>query len=248
LEAELFGHERGIFADAKNLKRGLLELSDGGTVFLDEIGDMPLTVQHKFIRVLESRTFRRIGGTQDISVDFRVIAGTDRDPKQGVEEGTFREDLYYRLNVVQITLPDLKDRQEDIPLLVKHFVQKFAQELNPAICEISEEAMGVLVRYPWPGNVRELESVIERAVALTTGDEIRVESLPSNVRKMPPLPVVPRLTLPPEGLNLEQVVAELEKSLMQDALQKAGGVQTKAAELLGINFRSFRYRVQKYGL
>ena len=240
LESELFGHERGISPDAKTLRRGLLEISDGGTLFLDEIGDMPLTVQHKFIRVLESRTFRRIGGMQDISVDVRVITGTDRDLRKAVEQGTFREDLYYRLNVVPITLPDLKDRQDDIPLLARHFVQKFGQELNPAVREISREAMAMLLKYPWPGNIRELENVIERAVALGRGPAIQTTDLP------------PHLTAGAgpveEALAKEATLEDLEREYIKAVLRRTSWHQIRAAAILGIDRRTLYRKIREYNL
>jgi DNA-binding NtrC family response regulator len=240
LDAELFGHERGSSADAKALKRGLLEKSDGGTLFVEEIGDMPLVVQHRFTRFLESRSFRRIGGTQDISVDVRVIAGTDRDLKQGVEEGTFREDLYYRMNVVPITLPDLKDRQEDIPVLAMHFLRKFAQESNPAISEISREAMGILQGYQWPGNVRELENVIERAVALGHPPAILLANLPPHLADGAG-PVQ-------EALAREATLEDLEREYIKAVLRRTHGHQVRAAAILGIDRRTLYRKIRQYDL
>jgi two-component system response regulator PilR (NtrC family) len=248
LESELFGHVKGSFTGAVTNKVGLLEVARGGTVFLDEVAEMSPMLQVKLLRFLQDHIFRRVGGTEDIEVDVRMMAATNKDLPHMIQQGTFRDDLFYRLNVISVELPPLRERWEDIPLLARNFLETFATQAGRPAMGIAPEAMEVLMAYSWPGNVRELENIIERAVALTTGDEIRAESLPDGVRKPPPPPVLHGLEIPPEGLDLERVVADLEKSLMQDALQKAGGVQTKAARLLGINFRSFRYRAKKYGL
>jgi two-component system response regulator PilR (NtrC family) len=248
LESELFGHVKGSFTGAVANKAGLLEVARGGTVLLDEVAEMSPMLQVKLLRFLQDHIFRRVGGTEDIEVDVRIMAATNKNLTQLIQQGTFREDLFYRLNVISVELPPLRERWEDIPLLARNFLDLFATRAGRPAMGITPEAMEVLMAYSWPGNVRELENVIERAVALTTEDEMRVESLPLSVCKSPPAPLLPRLEVPPEGLDLEQVVADLEKSLMQDALQKAGGVQTKAAQLLGINFRSFRYRAKKYGM
>ena len=248
LESELFGHVKGSFTGAVASKAGLLEMAQGGTVFLDEVAEMSPLLQVKLLRFLQDHIFRRVGGTEDIEVDVRIMAATNKNLTQMIQHGTFREDLFYRLNVISVELPPLRDRWEDIPLLARNFLELFAARAGRPVMGIAPEAMEILMAYSWPGNVRELENVIERAVALTTADEVRVESLPPSVRRPPPPPVLPLLEVPPEGLDLEQVVADLEKNLMQDALQKSGGVQTKAAQLLGINFRSFRYRAKKYGL
>ena len=248
LESELFGHVKGSFTGAVANKVGLLEVARGGTVLLDEVAEMSPMLQVKLLRFLQDHIFRRVGGTEDIEVDVRIMAATNKNLAQLIQQGTFREDLFYRLNVISVELPPLRERWEDIPLLARNFLDLFATRAARPAMGITPEAMEVLMAYSWPGNVRELENLIERAVALTTDDEIRAENLPSTVLKSPPPPVLPHVEVPLEGLDLEQVVANLEKSLMQDALQKAGGVQTKAAQLLGINFRSFRYRAKKYGL
>ncbi len=248
LESELFGHLKGSFTGAVANKAGLLEVARDGTVLLDEVAEMSPMLQVKLLRFLQDHIFRRVGGTDDIEVDVRIMAATNKNLSQLIHQGTFREDLFYRLNVISVELPPLRERWEDIPLLARNFLDLFATRAGRPAMGITPEAMEVLMAYSWPGNVRELENLIERAVALTTDDEMRVESLPPNVLKSPPPPIIPRLEVPLEGLDLEQVVADLEKSLMQDALQKAGGVQTKAAQLLGINFRSFRYRAKKYGM
>jgi DNA-binding NtrC family response regulator len=240
LELELFGHERGIFADARSLKSGLLELADGGTAFLEEIGDMPLTLQNKFARSLEIRTFRRVGGTQDISIGARIIAATDRDLKKAAEDGTFLEDLYYRLNVVTITLPDLKDRPEDIPLLARDFVQKFAQELKPTIRDISNEAIELLRKYPWPGNLRELENVLERVVVLAHGPVIQPDDLlPHLAGGLSPVE---------EALAKEASVEELEQEYIKAVLRRTGGHQIRAAAILGIDRRTLYRKIRRYNL
>lgn len=248
LESELFGHVKGSFTGAVANKAGLLEVARGGTVLLDEVAEMSPMLQVKLLRFLQDHIFRRVGGTEDIEVDVRIMAATNKNLTQMIQQGTFREDLFYRLNVISVEIPPLRERWEDIPILARNFLDLFATRAGRAAMGITPEAMEVLMAYSWPGNVRELENVIERAVALTSDDEMRVENLPPSVLKSPPPPVLPRVEVPREGLDLERVVADLEKSLMQDALQKAGGVQTKAAQLLGINFRSFRYRAKKYGL
>jgi len=248
LESELFGHVKGSFTGAVTSKAGLLEMAQGGTVFLDEVAEMSPMLQVKLLRFLQDHIFRPVGGTEDIEVDVRIMAATNKNLTQMMQQGTFREDLFYRLNVISVELPPLRDRWEDIPLLARNFLELFAARAGRPVMGIAPEAMEILMAYSWPGNVRELENVIERAVALTTADEVRVDDLPASVRRPPPPPGLPRVEVPPEGLDLEQVVADLERNLMQDALQKSGGVQTKAAQLLGINFRSFRYRAKKYGL
>ena len=236
LESELFGHEKGAFTGAIATKVGKFELATGGSLFLDEVGSMRLDLQAKILRALQEREVERVGGTRTIKIDVRVIAATNRDLKKAVEEGTFREDLYYRLNVVPITLPDLKDRQEDIPLLANHFVQKFAQESNPNIREISKEAMGILLGYPWPGNVRELENVIERAVTLTPGGPIPPDAL-----------LLDTALNPPVGASLAHLASrptlrELSEEYLDLVLQEAGGDKARAAEILGISKRTLYRR------
>jgi len=248
LESELFGHVKGSFTGATANKAGLLEVTQGGTVFLDEVAEMSPRLQVKLLRFLQDHIFRRVGGTEDIEVDVRMMAATNKDLTQLIQQGSFREDLYYRLNVIPVELPPLRDRREDILVLATNFLGFYAAKNGRSAMEISPEAMQVLMAYSWPGNVRELENAIERAVALAATDEVQEDNLPPSVRQpAPPLPL-PRGEVPPEGLDLEQVVADLEKALMKDALEKAGGIQTRAAQLLGINFRSFRYRAKKYGL
>ncbi|MBI4841972.1 MAG: sigma-54-dependent Fis family transcriptional regulator [candidate division NC10 bacterium] len=248
LESELFGHVKGSFTGATANKVGLLEVARGGTVFLDEVAEMSPMLQVKLLRFLQDHIFRRVGGTEDMEVDVRMMAATNKDLTQLIQQGSFREDLYYRLNVIPVQLPPLRERREDILVLATNFLGSYAAKAGRLAMEISPEAVQVRMAYAWPGNVRELENAIERAVALAGTDEVQVDNLPPSVcQPAPPLPL-PRGEVPPEGLDLEQVVADLEKALMKDALEKAGGIQTRAAQLLGINFRSFRYRAKKYGL
>jgi len=250
LESELFGHVKGSFTGAIAHKTGLLEVARDGTVFLDEVAEMSPALQVKLLRVLQDHIFRRVGGTDDIEVDIRVIAATNKEPAQLIRTGAFREDLYYRLNVISIEMPPLRERPEDIPLLAASFLNLFAARSGRNAMRITPEAIDVLLAHTWPGNVRELENVMERAVALAASDEVRPENLPPSLpqRGAPAPPAVSIWQVPPGGLDLEEVVTEMEQALMRDALEKTGWVQTKAAELLGINFRSFRYRARKYGL
>jgi len=240
LESELFGHEKGSFTGAIATKIGKFELATGGSLFLDEVGSMRLDLQAKILRALQEREVERVGGTRTIKIDVRVIAATNRDLKKAVEEGTFREDLYYRLNVVPITLPDLKDRQEDIPLLANHFVQKFAQESNPAIREISKEAMAVLMSHAWPGNVRELENVIERAVTLGHGPAVLSTDLPTHLAGgANPLE---------RALTREATLEDLERDYIAMILQRTKGHQIRAATILGIDRRTLYRKIRRYAL
>ena len=240
LESELFGHEKGSFTGAIATKVGKFELATGGSLFLDEVGSMRLDLQAKILRALQEREVERVGGTRTIKIDVRVIAATNRDLKKAVEEEAFREDLYYRLNVVPITLPDLKDRQEDIPLLANHFVQKFAQESNPAIREISKEAMAVLMSHAWPGNVRELENVIERAVTLGHGPAVLPADLPPNLAGgANPLE---------RALAREATLEDLERDYIAMILQRTKGHQIRAATILGIDRRTLYRKIRRYGL
>jgi len=220
----------------------------GGTVFLDEVAEMSPSLQVKLLRFLQDHIFRRVGGTEDIEVDLRTLAATNKEPAQLIRMGGFREDLYYRLNVISIEMPPLRERREDIPLLAANFLSLYAARLGRGAMRIGPDAMETLMAHSWPGNVRELENMMERAVALTTTDEVRAENLPPTLPGLAGPSPTQRWEVPAEGLDLERVVAEVEQALMRDALVKAGWVQTRAAELLGINFRSFRYRARKYGL
>jgi len=223
-------------------------VAGGGTVFLDEVAEMSPGLQVKLLRFLQDHRFRRVGGTEDIEVDIRTIAATNKDPAQVIRAGVFREDLYYRLNVISIEMPPLRKRREDIPLLAANFLNLFAARAGRNAMRISPEAMTLLVAHGWPGNVRELENVMERAVALAATDEVHPDNLPPALTQPAAPPPPQTWEVPPEGLNLEQVIADIEQALLKDALAKADGVQTRAAQLLGINFRSFRYRARKYGL
>jgi two-component system response regulator PilR (NtrC family) len=249
IESELFGHMKGAFTDAIATKKGLFEVADEGTIFLDEISELPLLMQVKLLRVLQDREFKRVGGTEDIRVDVRIIAATNKDLEQAVKEKRFREDLFYRLNVIQIKLPPLRDRKEDIQTLANHFLKKYSQELSKAISKISPEALQILLNYEYPGNVRELQNIIERAVALEGSEELTPHNLSSYLSEQPLLKKGPiDIEIPNEGIDLEKIVGDLERSLLLKALDRTKGIKKKAAELLHINFRSMRYRLEKYGL
>jgi len=240
LESELFGHERGAFTDARQQKRGLLETADGGTVFLDEIGEMTPGLQAKLLRFLEEKAFKRVGGLADIRVDVRVIAATNRNLDDEVRAGKFREDLFYRLQVMPVTLPPLRDRHGDIPRLTAYYVDRFNREFRKRVRGFTPAAGKLLEQYQWPGNVRELRNAIERAMLLVDHEWLEPGDVTTLTRAVAPA----QFTLPPEGLNLE----ELERQLLVQALERAGGNQTQAAQLLGINRDQVRYRIEKFGL
>lgn len=249
IESELFGHQRGAFTDAKTTKRGLFEVARGGTIFLDEIGEMSPGTQAKLLRALENRRFKRVGGTASIALDAGIIAATNRDLSEEVQEGRFRADLFYRLNVIRIEVPPLRERREDVPALVEHFLTRFASEFRRPVKGVTEEAMARLQAYPWPGNVRELRNVLERIVILEADEVIRVDQLPAEIRfgrnrqsagQSTRVPFV----LPEEGVDLEEV----EKSLLKQAMERTRGNQSAAARLLGISRYALRYRLEKYGL
>jgi two-component system response regulator PilR (NtrC family) len=249
IESELFGHMRGAFTDAIATKKGLFEMADEGTIFLDEISELPLLMQVKLLRVLQDKEFKRVGGTEDIRVDVRIMSATNKDLEEAVTEKRFREDLFYRLNVIQIKLPPLRDRREDISPLTMHFLKKYSEELNKHITGISPETLRILLNYDYPGNVRELQNIIERAVALESTQELTPQNLSSYLDQQPSLKKGSiDLDIPNEGLDLEKVVEELERNLLLKALDRTKGIKKKAAELLHINFRSMRYRLEKYGL
>ena len=266
LESELFGHMRGAFTGADANKKGLIEVAEHGSIFLDEIGEMNQTMQVKLLRVLQDRRFRRLGGTEEVQADIRVIAATNQDLEKMVAEGRFREDLYYRINVIQVHLPPLRDRADDVPLLAEHFLAKYAKAADKPVRGISHEAQELLSAYAWPGNVRELENVIERAVALEHTPMVLPESLPPHVRAGGAGParssngaaaavagpaagsmagILPELG---EGFDLEAQGEEIYRHYIALALERAGGVQTRAAEMLGMSFRSFRYYAKKLNL
>jgi len=248
LESELFGHLRGSFTGAEANKKGLIEAAERGTIFLDEIGEMSPMMQVKLLRVLQERKFRRVGGVDEIEADIRVIAATNRDLSQMVEEGRFREDLFYRINVIPVKLPALRERPEDIALLASHFLAKYTAQMGKSITNLSQEASELLQRYEWPGNIRELENAVERAVALEGTPVVLPESLPQHIRaglsRQKPQPMM----LPDSGFDLEEHVQSIERDYIAQALKRAGGVQVRAAELLGMSFRSFRYYAKKYNL
>jgi two-component system response regulator PilR (NtrC family) len=250
LDSELFGHVRGAFTGADTNKKGLIEVAETGTIFLDEISEMSPMVQVKLLRVLQERKFRRLGGTEEVEADIRIIAATNRDLSKMVAEGKFREDLFYRINVIPLKLPPLRDRRDDIPALAGHFVAKFAQQMDKAITGISGDAMRLLQRHCWPGNVRELENAMERAVALEATATILPESLPEALAAPPAvaadaMPGTPEL-LAGGSIDLEAHVARVEREYLAEALKQAQGVKTKAAERLGLTFRQFRYLLKKY--
>ncbi len=256
LESELFGYLKGAFTGANQNKRGLFEVAGGGTIFLDEISEMTSTMQVKLLRVLQERTVRPVGSTSEISIDVRVIAATNRDLDKAVAENVFREDLYYRLNVIPILVPPLRERPEDIPLLANHFLKKYASAAGRSILRVHKESLNSLCGYEWPGNVRQLENTVERAVALETMDELHVE-LPverPKARAAAATSGQPGLTengsdsILPEGVGMETYVAGIERALLQNALNQSNGVQTKAADLLDISYRSFRHLMKKYEL
>ncbi len=246
LESELFGHEKGAFTDARSQKKGLLEMADGGTVFLDEVGDMPPVLQAKLLHFLENRKFRRVGGTQEITVDVRVIAATNREIEKAIQENQFRQDLMYRLNVLPIFMPPLRERGDDVCLLAQHFTSQYAREFKKPITTIDTAAYEKLRRYTWPGNVRELRNVIERAVLLTKDDQIGEEDIVLGRADQTRVGEedLAGLNLPPGGLDFHQ----LENKLLRQALALAGGNQTKAARLLNLSRDTFRYRLEKHGL
>ncbi len=246
LESELFGHVKGAFTGAVQGKAGLFEVADGGTLFLDEVGELPAPLQVKLLRAIQEKSFRRVGGTADQTADVRIVAATNRRLDEEVQAGRFREDLYYRLNVIEIPLPPLRQRPDDVALLVDHFISKYREELGKPIEGCSEAALQKLLDYSFPGNVRELENVIERAVALSREPIIQVDSLPPAV--LDPAAPSRQSRIPPEGVNLDKLMEEYERSLLLEALGPAGGVKKKAAQLLGISFRSFRYRCEKLGI
>jgi two-component system response regulator PilR (NtrC family) len=255
LESELFGYVKGAFTGANQNKRGLFEVADGGTIFLDEIGEMNLTMQVKLLRVLQERCVRPVGGSDEIAIDVRVIAATNRDLERQVAESTFREDLYYRLSVIPVTVPPLRERREDLPLLVNHFLKKYLPAARKNIVRVKPDSLSALAHYDWPGNVRQLENTIERAVALETGEELHVELPVERARARAAAAGVgadgmsiAAGSVLPEGMDMEKYVAEIERSLLKSALQQSHGVQARAADVLKISYRSFRHLMKKYDL
>jgi DNA-binding NtrC family response regulator len=249
VESELFGYERGAFTDARQQKRGLLELADGGTLFLDEIGEMPIGLQAKLLRVLEEQSFKRVGGVQDVRVDVRIIASSNRDLRKMVDEGKFRQDLFYRLNVITINLPPLRERGDDVRLLCRHFLSDYSTRFGKNIVGLTPEAERLLSLYHWPGNVRELKNLIERAMILEDGPLIGADALPIDVAEPLPAPSgadgrLPDIALPENGTSLERV----EEELLRQALARTRGNQTRAAKLLNISRDALRYKMKKFQL
>jgi two-component system response regulator PilR (NtrC family) len=253
LESELFGYVKGAFTGANANKRGLFEMANTGSIFLDEISEMSLTMQVKLLRVLQERTVRPVGGVQETPIDVRVIAASNKDLDHMVAEGTFREDLFYRLSVIPLHVPPLRERGDDVVLLANHFLKKYAGQMGKRIREIAPDSMQMLKGYDWPGNVRVLENTIERAVAMEQTEVLRVD-LPGDRPKSRAAAAAagvsgpPGVALPPEGLDLERYISDIERSLLQSALRRSNGVQTKAAEILKLSYRSFRHLMKKYEL
>ena len=248
MESELFGHERGAFTGATGRHAGIFREADGGTVMLDEVGELSLPLQVKLLRVLQEKKVKPVGSSQEVPVDVRVLAATNRDVEAEVAEGRFRQDLYYRLNVIRVELPPLRERAEDISVLTERFVRRFAREMSKDVRGLTPDALRALERYSFPGNVRELENVIERAVALAGSRAIGLGDMPREVSGLSASKGPDLVTLPEEGCNLDEVIDELERRLMLEALERTGGVRKAAAALLGISFRSLRYRLQKHDL
>lgn len=248
LESELFGHMKGSFTGAIANKAGLFEVADGGTIFLDEVGETTPATQVKLLRVIQEREFRRVGGTRDVKVDVRIIAATNKDLEKAVADGSFREDLYYRLDVIPIRLPPLRMRSGDIPLLATHFLEQFAKASGKTAPTLTPDALHLLLAHEWRGNVRELENLIERAVAFAAGPEISEEDVRGWLHSPITNPQTYPTDLPPEGLDLEGMINSIEKDLLLKALERAKWVKKKAARLLRLNTRSFRYRLEKYAI
>jgi DNA-binding NtrC family response regulator len=247
LESTLFGHVKGAFTGAVSPKRGLFDLAEKGSIFFDEIGNVPLETQAKLLRVIQERDFMRLGGMETIKVDVRIIAATHVDLRPMMEEGRFREDLFYRLHVISIPLPPLRDRRDDVPLLAQHFLVKYGDENRKGALELTPDALDQLTAYDWPGNVRELENVIERAVVLTPGPRIGVDLIPDHVRKAPDFQV-PQFVVPPEGISFKEVITDFEKRLIESTLDAAGGVQKRAAELLHIKPTTLNEMIKRYDI
>ena len=248
IESELFGHERGSFSGATGDKAGLFEVAGSGTLFLDEVGELPGPLQVKLLRALQERKIRRVGGNRDLPVAARIVAATNRDLAGEVTAGRFREDLYYRLNVIQVRLPPLRERPEDIPLFIAHFLERFAEENGKPSPAFDAEATRALLAHPWPGNVRELANVVERAVTLSDGPVVDARALPPGLRGAPAVGTAGPASLPEGGLDLQAHLDAVERQLLEQALERAGGVKTEAARLMGLTFRSLRYRLGKFGI
>jgi DNA-binding NtrC family response regulator len=247
LESNLFGHVKGAFTGAVYPKKGLFELADKGTIFFDEIGNIPLETQAKLLRVIQEREFMRLGGVETIKVDVRIIAATNVDLRRLMDEGRFREDLYYRLHVITVQLPALRERKDDIPLLVQHFFEKYGRENNKPNLELTPDALDLLFEHDWPGNVRELENVIERAAVLTSGSRIDVDMIPEHVRSSRRFQI-PQVAIPPEGISFREVITDFERRLIESTLEAAGGVQKKAAELLRIKPTTLNEMIKRHDI
>ena len=245
LESELFGHEKGSFTGAIKRKLGRFELADKGTLFLDEVGDMTPNLQLKLLRVLQEQQFERVGGEDTVQVDVRVVSATHRDLKKAVDEGTFREDLFYRLHVIPFRVPSLRERREDIPLLVNHFIKKLGPRANPRVRRIDESALARLTTYTWPGNVRELENAIEQSLVFASGDSIDLAALPAFLREGASGST---LALPGANMSLPEILDDLERQLIQRAYDRTGGVKTETARLFGIKTSALYYKLEKYGI
>jgi two-component system response regulator PilR (NtrC family) len=249
IESELFGHEKGSFTGAVEAKPGLFEVAGAGTIFLDEVGELPPPVQVKLLRALQERKIRRVGGSADIPVNARIVAATNRDLAEEVRAGRFREDLYYRLNVIQIRMPPLRERREDVPLFLEHYLQRFAAELGRPAVRLSPEAARLLAAWAYPGNVRELANVVERAATLCEGELVQATDLPPALRGPGGAPAAePAAAVPEGGLDLQAHLDAVERRILEQALERTGGVKTEAARLLSLTFRSLRYRLAKYGI
>jgi len=247
MESELFGHVKGAFTGAVASTEGLFAAAGGGTLFLDEITEIPHSVQVKLLRATQEREVRRVGDTRDVKVDVRLIAASNRDLSKAMADGVLREDLYYRLNVIPIHMPPLRERLEDIPLLVSHFIARITKDVGKSVKGISPDSLAILERYHWPGNIRELENVVERAIVLGSGDLLSPDSLPPHLR-MPRDEQAVTVEIPPAGVDLEDTLTRIENRYIRLALERSGWLQVRAAELLGLSFRQFRYKLQKHGL
>jgi two-component system response regulator PilR (NtrC family) len=245
LESTLFGHVKGAFTGAVYPKKGLCDLADKGSIFFDEIGNIPPETQAKLLRVMQEREFMRLGGMETIKIDVRIIAATNCDLRQMVEDGRFREDLFYRLHVINIVLPPLRQRKDDIPVLAQHFLEKYREENNRPDMELTSDALDLMMDYDWPGNVRELENVMERAVVLSSGPRIGADLIPEHIRTAPAFHI-PKFVVPPEGISFKDVITNVEKRLIESTLEAAGGVQKRAAELLKIKPTTLNEMIKRY--
>jgi two-component system response regulator PilR (NtrC family) len=245
LESTLFGHVKGAFTGALYPKKGLCDMADKGTIFFDEIGNISPETQAKMLRVMQEREFMRLGGMETIKVDVRIVAATNCDLRQMMDDGRFREDLYYRLHVINVYLPPLRERKEDVPLLAQHFLEKYGEENSKRDVELTADALDLMMEYDWPGNVRELENVMERAVVLSSGARIGADLIPEHVRSSPPFHI-PKFVVPPEGISFKDVITDVEKRLIESTLEAAGGVQKKAAEMLRIKPTTLNEMIKRY--